>query len=181
MKKFCSTKMGFFSVAVLFIWLKSYLVYLFEFNLGIQNGMQQFILFFNPLSSALILLGVALFARGRRLGLWVTTIYTFMSLLLYANVVFYRFNSDFITLPVLTQTSNFGSLGESIMSLVALYDIFYFLDIIILVIIYQLSKKSWSHTKLKLRKPAIIIAVGILAFMINLNLAEKDRPQLLER
>src|SRR5690625_4042633 len=181
MRKFYSTKMGFFSVAVLLIWLKSYFVYLFEFNLGIQNGMQQFLLFFNPVSSALILLGVALFAKGRRLGLWLTSIYSFMSLLLYANIVFYRFNSDFITLPVLTQTSNFGSLGESIISLIAVYDIFYFLDIILLIIIYRSAKESWSNTKLKLRKPAIIIAVGILAFMINLNLAEKDRPQLLER
>jgi len=176
MRKFYSTKMGFFSVAVLLIWLKSYFVYLFEFNLGIQNGMQQFLLFFNPVSSALILLGVALFAKGRRLGLWLTSIYSFMSLLLYANIVFYRFNSDFITLPVLTQTSNFGSLGESIISLIAVYDIFYFLDIILLIIIYRSAKESWSNTKLKLRKPAIIIAVGILAFMINLNLAEKDRP-----
>ncbi|HLS20636.1 MAG TPA: LTA synthase family protein [Bacillota bacterium] len=181
MKKFLSSKMGFFIVAVLFIWLKSYLVYTIEFNLGIQNSMQQFLLFFNPVSSALIFLGIALFAKGRRLGLWLLSIYSFMSFLLYANVVFYRFNSDFITLPVLTQTSNFGSLGESIISLIAWYDIFYFIDLILLIVLYNWAKKSWSNEKLKLRKPAIVLTVGILAFTINLSLAEKDRPQLLER
>ena len=143
--------------------------------------MQQFLLFFNPVSSALIFLGIALFARGRRLGLSLIAIYSLMSFLLYANVVFYRFNSDFITLPVLTQTSNFGSLGESIISLMVWYDLAYFLDIIILVVLYNWAKKSWSNTKLKLRKPAIVLTAGVLAFTINLSLAEKDRPQLLER
>lgn len=50
-----------------------------------------------------------------------------MSFFLYANVVFYRFNNDYITLPTLTQTSNFGSLGGSIVSLMELYDVFFML------------------------------------------------------
>lgn len=110
--------MGFFAVAVVLLWIKSYLTYEFEFNLDIKNGMQQFLLFFNPLSSALIFLGFALFAKGRRAGIWIIVIEGLMSFLLYANVVFYRFNTDFITLPTLTQTSNFGSLGGSIANLV---------------------------------------------------------------
>src|SRR5690606_18299454 len=100
-----------------------------EFNLGVKNGLQQFLLFFNPLNSALIFLGLALFAKGKRMGVWLISIYTALSFLLYANVVFYRFNSDFITIPTLTQTSNFGSLGGSIANLVAWHDIFYALDI----------------------------------------------------
>src|SRR5690625_2118240 len=129
MKNFISSKMGFFTIAALLIWLKSYFVYLFEFNLDIQNVMQHFLLLINPISSTLVFLGIALFARGRRVGGYIIFIHIFMSILLYANVVFYRFNSDFITLPVLTQTGNFGSLGSSIASLVTFSDIFYLLDI----------------------------------------------------
>ena len=81
-----------------------------------------------------------------------------MSLLLYANVVFYRFNSDFITLPVLTQTSNFGSLGSSIASLVTWTDIFYVLDILILIVLFNWSKQIWSAHRMKLRRPVIIMA-----------------------
>src|SRR5699024_8170940 len=114
MKKILSSRMGLFTTAVILLWLKSYLVYSFEFNLNIQNSIQHFLLFLNPLSSALIFLGIALFSRGKKVGIWLITIDALMNLLLYANVVFYRFNSDFITLPVLTQTSNFGSLGGSI-------------------------------------------------------------------
>src|SRR5690625_1169033 len=181
MKKIQSSKMGFFAVAVMLLWIKSYLVYFFEFNLDIQNSIQHFLLFLNPLSSALIFLSIALFARGRKSGIWMITIYIFMNILLYSNVVFYRFNSDFITLPVLTQTSNFGSLGGSIANLVAWTDLLYLVDIIILITVYRWSRKDWSIERMRLRKPLIIIATGVIIFSVNLGLAEADRPQLLKR
>jgi len=181
MKKMLSSKMGFFAVAVFLLWLKSYLIYLFEFNLDIKNGMQQFLLFFNPLSSALIFLGLAFFAKGRRAGIWIILIEGFMGFLLYANVVFYRFNTDFITLPTLTQTSNFGSLGGSIADLVGWHDLFYALDVIILIALFVRTRKSWSTERMQFRKPLMILTVGAIAFSINLSLAEVDRPQLLKR
>lgn len=181
MKKIQSSKMGFFAVAVMLLWIKSYLVYSFDFNLDIQNSIQHFLLFLNPLSSALIFLSIALFARGRKAGIWMITIYIFMNILLYSNVVFYRFNSDFITLPVLTQTSNFASLGGSIADLVAWTDLLYLIDIMILITVYRWSRKDWSIERIRLRKPLIIIAAGVIIFSVNLGLAETDRPQLLKR
>ncbi len=181
MKKFLSTKTGFFTVMVLFFWIKTYIIYQTEFNLGVKNGMQQFLLFFNPLNSALIFLGLALFAKGKRIGVWLISIYSALSFLLYANVVFYRFNSDFITIPTLTQTSNFGSLGGSIANLVAWHDIFYALDIIIMVVFFIKAKGDWSTDRIKIRKPLIVLTSGVVLFVVNLGLAEIDRPQLLQR
>src|SRR5690625_2757987 len=181
MKNFVSSKMGFFTIAAIFIWLKSYVIYLFEFNLDIQNMMQHFLLLINPISSTLIFLGIALFARGRRVGGFIIIIHTLMSFLLYANVVFYRFNNDFITLPVLTQTSNFGSLGDSIASLTSWVDIFYLVDIILLILLFRASRQVWSAERMNFKQPALIITAGIVVFSINLALAEADRPQLLKR
>jgi len=181
MKKFFSSKMGFFTTAVSLIWIKSYLVYLFEFNLDIQNVLQHILLFINPLSSALVFLGFALFAKGKRAGIWIITIDILMSVLLYANVVFYRFNNDFITLPVLTQTGNFGSLGSSIASLAVWTDLFYMTDVIILIALYVWSRNDWSLDRMRIKKPALILISGLLIFSINLGLAEVDRPQLLKR
>ncbi|MEJ8777052.1 LTA synthase family protein [Pseudogracilibacillus sp. ICA-222130] len=181
MKNFISSKMGFFTIAAVFIWIKSYIAYLTEFNLDVQNTMQHFLLLINPISSTLVFLGIALFAKGRRVGGFIIIIHSFMSLLLYANVVFYRFNSDFITLPVLTQTSNFGSLGSSIVNLMQWTDLFYALDIIILIVLFRSSRQIWSSERMQLKRPAIIIATGLVVFSINLALAEVDRPQLLKR
>ncbi|HLR73553.1 MAG TPA: LTA synthase family protein [Pseudogracilibacillus sp.] len=181
MRDFTSSKIGFFTIAAVFIWLKSYYIYLVEFNLDIQGFLQHFLLLINPISSTLVFLGIALFARGRRVGGYIIFIHIFMSILLYANVVFYRFNSDFITLPVLTQTGNFGSLGSSIASLVTFSDIFYLLDIIILIVLFQRSKQIWSAERMRIKQPLVIMGVGVLVFAINLGLAEADRPQLLKR
>lgn len=181
MRNFISSKMGFFTIAAILIWVKSYYVYLIEFNLDVQSLFQHVLLLINPLSSTLVFLGIALFAKGRRIGGYIIIIYSFMSLLLYSNVVFYRFNSDFITLPVLTQTSNFGSLGSSIADLAYWTDIIYFVDIILLVVLFRSSKQIWSSARMKMRQPIIIIASGLLLFSINLGLAEMDRPELLKR
>lgn len=181
MKKFISSKMHFFTIAAVFIWLKSYFIYLYEFNLDIQSGLQHFLLLINPISSTLIFLGIALFARGRRVGGYILIIHFLMSLLLYSNVVFYRFNTDFITLPVLTQTSNFGSLGSSIVSLMEWTDLFYALDIAILFVLFMKSKQVWSNERMKMKQPIIIILTGVMIFTVNLGLAEIDRPQLLKR
>lgn len=181
MRKFLTSKSGFFSVIVLCFWIKTYIIYQVEFDLGVQNILQQFLLFFNPLNSALIFLGVALFAKGRKAGVWLLTIYTTLNALLYANVVFYRFNSDFITIPTLTQTSNFTSLGGSIADLVAWHDLFYLIDLILLVAFFVLTKAHWSTERLPIKKPLLVLASGAILFTVNLGLAEIDRPQLLKR
>ncbi|MFZ3579124.1 LTA synthase family protein [Virgibacillus sp. DJP39] len=175
------TKMGFFFVAVLLLWIKSYLTYIYAFDLDIQNGIQQFLLFFNPLGSALLFLGIALFAKGKRVGIWIIVIDFLMSFMLYANVVYYRSASDYITLPTLTQTSNFGSLGGSIVSLVAWHDLLYAVDIVILIALYVWNKNNWTTARMKKRKPMLVLATAVMAFSINLGLAEADRPQLLTR
>ena len=55
-----------FFLAAFLLWIKTYLVQQTEFNLGIENGMQQFLLFFNPLGSVLFFLGFALLGTGKR-------------------------------------------------------------------------------------------------------------------
>ncbi|WP_042142256.1 LTA synthase family protein [Paucisalibacillus sp. EB02] len=181
MKKVFTSKMSFFFVAVMLLWLKSYLIYVNEFNLDIKNGVQGFLLFFNPLSSALVFLGFALFAKGRRAGIWIIIIDALMSFLLYANVVYYRFNNDYITLPTLTQTDNFGSLGSSIASLMNWTDIVYALDVVILIALFIWLKKGWSTERISRKKPILVLIIGLIAFSINLGLAEADRPELLKR
>ncbi|WP_077330279.1 LTA synthase family protein [Virgibacillus siamensis] len=175
------SKMGFFYIAGIMLWIKSYLTYVFEFNLDIQNVMQEFLLFINPISSVLIFLGFALFAKGKRAGIWIIVLDFLMSFLLYANVVYYRSAADYITLPTLTQTDNFGSLGGSILNLMAWHDLFYALDLIVLIGLYFWNRNNWSNSRMGFRKPMLVIAIGVMTFCVNLGLAEVDRPELLTR
>ncbi len=170
-----------FLLFAVLLWIKTYAAYRIEFNLGIDNKLQEFLLFINPLSSVLVFLGVALFFKGRLQSVLLFVINFLMSFVLYANIVYYRFFSDFITVPVVMSTkSNAGQLGESTLALMSPFDVFYFIDTILLLIF--VIKKWYNPSKTVSRKPAaFIIAAGVLTFIINLGLAEIDRPQLLTR
>ncbi len=103
-----------------------------------------------------------------------------MSFLLYANIVYYRFFNDFITVPVLMQTkTNTGQLGGSVLSLMSPFDIFYFTDTILLIFLAIKVFKKVTETNRKSFK--IVLLFSITVFLFNLGLAEKDRPQLLSR
>lgn len=179
-KSLLNKKLILFYFAVIFFWLKTYLIYKTEFNLGVNNGMQQFLLMLNPISSALLFLGIALLFKGRRQH-WVLLAMNFvLTFFLYANVAYYRFFNDFITVPVLFQTQNFGKVGGSAAALLEPTDILYFLDTILLLALI-LSKSLKMPARLSRRSISKVYLAGLLILGVNIGLAEADRPQLLTR
>jgi lipoteichoic acid synthase len=173
--------MSFFFLAVLILWLKTYAVQLTQFKLGVESSFQAFLLFLNPLASAVLFLGLAMFRKGKKQYTGLLFIYLVLSFLLYANVLYYRFFNDFITLPTLFQTQNFGDVSSSIPSLFKAYDFLFFIDWIILAV---LTKKSWAKigtVSYSRRKAFAVMLLGLGIFSANLGMAEADRPQLLTR
>ncbi|MGG3797764.1 LTA synthase family protein [Metabacillus fastidiosus] len=173
--------LGFFLFAALLLWIKTYAVYNVEFNLGIENTMQKFLLFMNPISSALLFLGFGLFAKGKKSYIWIIIIDFLLSFLLYANIVYYRFFNDFITVPTLTQTKNAGDLGQSIGALVHPYDFLYFIDTLLLIILVSFKFVKPQQVKMKRKTIVAVFTAAVVMFIVNLGLAETDRPQLLTR
>lgn len=163
------------------IWIKTYLTQLTQFKLGVEGTLQQFLLFINPLGSALLFLSVAfLFRRNSKMNILVV-VYTLMTILLYANVVYYRFFSDFITLPTIYQTQNFGDLGGSVFALIRPWDLLYFIDVVLLVYLRFAKKEQFKQVKTGFKMPVIAVALALIISTMNLLLAEKDRPDLLVR
>ncbi|GGE44198.1 phosphoglycerol transferase [Pullulanibacillus camelliae] len=180
LNKWLNKHYTFYFIAVVLLWIKTYIVYRQEFKLGIDNDLQKFLLFINPISSSLFFLGFALFFKGK-LRLWAILIIDFiLSFLLYANVVYYRFFNDFITVPVLSQSSNFGQLGDSTVANMSWGDIFYFFDTIILLILI-LSRVIKTQSRIQRRGILSVFVFAVMIFCANLGLAEGDRPQLLSR
>lgn len=141
--------------------------------------MQQFILLISPLSTVLLFLGFSLFFSQRLRNRMILLISFIGSFILYANVVYYRFFNDFITIPLLFQTSNMGDLGSSIFELINLTDVVFFIDVIILALLMKFLQVKPGHTTKK--QMASIFAAALALFAINLGLAETERPQLLTR
>ena len=173
--------LGVYLLAVLTLWIKTYITQTSQFELGVEGPLQQFLLLINPLGSAMLFLGISFLFRGKKKYTALVVVYTLMSILLYANVVYYRFFSDFITLPTLFQTQNFGDLGGSVLSLIQPFDILFFVDVFVLFYL-RFSRKIQKETnRFGTKKAIAIIAFALVVSIINLGLAELSRPQLLTR
>ncbi len=171
----------FFFLAVVLLWMKTYIVQSTQFDLGIENSMQRFLLFLNPLGSSLLFLGLAFFFKGRKKYIFLMIIDFLLSFLLFANVLFYRFFNDFITLPTLTQTQNFGDVSGSITSLLKPYDFLFFIDLILLIGLLSFKLVKIEVKDIGRRKVAALLSLALGISSLNLALAEADRPQLLTR
>jgi lipoteichoic acid synthase len=170
---------AFFILAIVLFWIKTYVSYRIEFKLGIDDKLQQFLLAINPLSSALLFLGFALLSKKHTKKIMIL-INFLLSFLLYANIVYYRYFNDFITVPDIVQAlSNAKGLGNSAASLMYVADIFYFTDTFILIILSLTVFKTADSPKQNTFKLVFLFAVTV--FLFNLALAEKDRPHLLTR
>ncbi|PRT33993.1 LTA synthase family protein [Bacillus wiedmannii] len=172
---------SFVLIIALAVWLKTYLITRFSFDLKIESSTQELILFISPLAASLAFVGSALFATGEKRNYIALCINLLLTIVLVGNVMFYDFYSDFVTLPVLGQTSNFGQLGGSIIEILNYKIILAFVDIIFFFIL--LKKKALVFQTGRVTHPArlvyFLLTFGV--FFANLHLAEKERPELLTR
>ncbi|KYG92193.1 LTA synthase family protein [Metasolibacillus sp. FSL H7-0170] len=168
--------------AIIATWIKTVIVYQTSFDMKIENAMQYFILWINPISFLLIAYGLSLFfKKSTTRNRYILIMSLILSIVLYGNVAFYRFYNDFITLPVLFQTSNFGDLGTSALAIINVWDIFYFIDVIFIAILLKFAPKLNGQLTIRkdVRHAYFVLAAAML--LLNLGLAETERPQLLTR
>ncbi|WP_042145926.1 LTA synthase family protein [Paucisalibacillus sp. EB02] len=161
--------------------IKTYFVYRFLFSLELENTMQEFILFINPFVSAFLIFALSVWIKKPERQMKYLR-YTMLigTLIIYANLVFYRSFSDFITIPQLMQGGNAGDLGSSILSLIKFYDVILFADVIA---IWYFSKKRQKMVVTNYPRSGKVFALALsLALVVgNFFLAEMERPQLFTR
>lgn len=181
MMGFKKTRMPLYLVASLLFGLKTYIVYRFVFTIGLDNMMQEFILFINPFISAFLLFAISIwFSNKQRQMKFIRYTALIGTIIIYVNLVFYRSFTDFITIPQLFQTSNAADLGTSILSLIKIYDLLFFADV---VLIWYLSKKKESDMAVHYprRGKVFALAMSLVLLAGNFLLAEMERPQLFTR
>jgi lipoteichoic acid synthase len=171
----------FILLTAVFVWLKTYIITRMSFDLKLENPMQEFILFISPLAASLFLVGLAMFAKGKKRNYIAIGIDILLTIVLIGNAMFYGFFNDFVTLPVLTQTTNFGSLGSSVKELLDWRIPAVFLDVFVLF--YLVMKKPGLASIGRVSRPtkSLYFLTSVAVFMVNLGLAEVQRPELLTR
>ena len=172
---------AFFLMTVFTVTLKTYFSYYVDFSLGVKGLVQNLILLMNPHSLIALILSIFLFFKGKK-AYWFIFIGGFLlTFLLYANVVYFRFFSDFLTFSTLNQASNVESMGGAVSASFKWYDFVYFIDTIVYLFIL-IFKRSWLDKRVFSKKfvPGVM-AASIALFFLNLAFAETDRPELLTR
>lgn len=176
---FQKLRMPLFIIATILFGLKTYIVYRFMFDLSIENSMQEFILFVNPLASAYLIFAISVWLNPKRQMKYLRWTSLIGSLILFCNLVFYRNFTDFITIPVLFQGNNAADLTGSFLTLLHIEDLIIFLDV---AIIWYLSKQKFNlSVRMPKRGKIAATAVTFLLLAGNVVLAEIERPMLFVR
>ncbi|CAM4240285.1 phosphoglycerol transferase MdoB-like AlkP superfamily enzyme [Paenibacillus endophyticus] len=131
-------------------------------------------------------------ARGRILSL--IGLNMLASFVLYADIIYYRYFQDLISIPVLLQFSQVDSLGESIGTLLHVKDFLLFLDWIVIVpfAIYMLMRGKrdlrlaneyrrispvWQKALVRIVMSAAIFGIGASLVFTNVNEAKRTWGQ----
>lgn len=185
-KEILNKRYGFFILFLFLFWLKTYMAYWIEFSLGVTGIYQHLILLINPIATGVILLSVALFFKSPTLRKWMMfTILMLMTVLLYANILYYREFADFLTSNILLNSNNVSSaLFTSTFEMMRFWDLLYWVDIALFGYLFFYKKKEpFKEGKREYKRwtKATVTVMGALLLAGNLILAEIDRPELLTR
>jgi len=173
------TSNRFLYLALFCIWMKTYLVQRFCFELQIADWDQEMIMLLNPAAPVIWMTLLLMLLVRRRLASGLVALSFASSLLLFADLVFFRFFNDFLTIPVLLQSDNISDLKDSALSLVQPSDALLFADGAALAAIRWATSpvvRPWD----KYRAVAAA-SLAILLLTMNYSMAESVRPELLTR
>lgn len=177
-----NSTIGFLILSVILVTLKTYWAYQVEFSLGAKGLLQQFLLIVNPIPTAVLLLGIALYFRGK-LAYWLMIIINFIqSLWLFSNILYYREFSDFISLNIMKAGGSVqNNLGKAIGEIIHPIDFIVFIDIIILILLLVFKKIKVDQGIVQKRFALLTTALGIASMLAVFGMASSDRSGLLTR
>jgi len=177
------SRISLITIALIILWIENIMAYFVDFNLGVSGFLQAIIASFNPIGFLVLILSLSLyFLNGRLFICSLALLFLFETVLLFGNVIYYREFSTFISLDTIKGAQAFnGAMSKSITTMLEPHDFVYLINLflILLVVVFGLkfiyakphgviNNVAWSCT-------------GIFLILLNLTLAESNRPQLLGR
>ena len=172
----------FFILNVMLVWLKMFAEYHMNFNLGAEGATQQFLLFLNPIPTAIIFISIALYFRGA-LSYWLAIIFNLIqSVWMFANMLYYREFSDFLSMGILGSGSSTGNnLGKSIAAIIHWTDYLVFIDIIILIALVVFKQLTIDRKGVQKKFAILTTLFGVILMFVDYGIASTNRSGLLTR
>ncbi|NQD65318.1 LTA synthase family protein [Bacillus haikouensis] len=162
---------------LLLLWIKTVIVMAAGFNLTIQTFLDILLLLINSLGSLMIVLGFSFYFSKKIHSFALLMVMVITSGLLYADLLYFRFYTDFVTLPILFQFKNVGGIGPSTFELMSPWDLFLFLDLILAG--WMLKKKRRQQTITSKDKSAYL-TIALLMVLISIAAGLVKSPYLFQ-
>ncbi len=197
-----TTRVGFLIILLTLLWVKTEFAYYVDFTLGAEGLLQQVLQLINPLGIDAFLLGLALYLKKpRRAYVLAIVVYVLLTILVFANVLYYREFSDFMTVQTMLGVSKVSQgLGTSTLNMLTPRDLVYWLDVVLVVLAYLVyglrnlwryihhESLQWPHFGLTLDPRPVtyhlaqaVSLVAVAFFGVTMAVSELNRPQLLTR
>ena len=178
---FIQTRTGFLVLLVFCFWIKYIFAAYFDFNLGLSDPYQHIIMWLSPIGTATILISIGFYFPKPIVSYVAMLVMDFANTaLLFANIIYYRQFSDFLTIKTMTNAGKVSQgLGKSTVALLHPTDIIIWIDLIVIITLLILHKIKIDQKSYGLSTPFAITSVGALILTLNLFLAETSRPRLL--
>ncbi|WP_372997119.1 LTA synthase family protein [Lutispora sp.] len=106
-----------------------------------------------------------------------------ITLLIISNLLFYRYFNDIITLPIITQIIMVGSVSSSVLNLIHLSDLLFFVDFLLFIPAYRITNYQRQYEKYSWPM-RVLLSIGLLAAGSFLSyygicLLDKNQPKIL--
>ncbi|MGM0851329.1 MAG: LTA synthase family protein [Bacillota bacterium] len=164
--------------ALVTLWLKTVLVSFIGFNLHIESFLDLLLIIFNPLGSLMLLIGFSFYFSKKIKPVVVVLVMGIATGLLYGDLLYFRFYSDFVTVPILFQFKNVGGIGPSTFELMSPWDLLLIVDFLL---VGWLLKKKWAATssiKVSRRWKISYIGLSLLLLLVTVGLGLMKSPYL---
>lgn len=159
----------FLLLAIIVLWLKTIMVAIFGFNFQLYSLIDVLLILLSPIGSIMLIMSFSFFMKERlHKGMFFLAL-TLTTGLLYGDLLYYRFYSDFVTVPILFQFKNVGGLGPSTFELMSAWDLLLFADLIIIG--WMVWKKNFSIAVSKVFKTRYfwsMAAIILLSFTLSI-------------
>ncbi|WP_409305177.1 LTA synthase family protein [Peribacillus sp. SCS-155] len=151
------------------LWLKTVAVSFAGFNLTVHSWMDILVILANPAGSIVLLLGFSFYFSKELNRLALFLILLLGTGLLYADLLYYRFYIDFVTVSVLFQFHNVGGIGPSTFELIKRWDWLMFADLFIFGALFYKWRNIRMVIRPKRKKQYLTAGIAMLAALVAIN------------
>lgn len=162
-------------IAAVILCIKTIVVSFIGFSFHIQSAADVFLIILNPIGSLFLILSICFIFRKKFSKAAFIIINVLITGILFGDLLYYRFYSDFVTVPILFQFKNVGGIGPSTQELMSYWDILLFVDLFVMIFLTLRIKNSMVIKQSFMKK---FVSAGIWLFVLTAGLAVINTPYL---